>query len=502
MSIQYSITIDHDGSFEQEIRSEVLALEWRLGMAGVHDSMAAPSWARITLRNPHGQFSPERQPLAIGARLRIESIDKGRVQRHFTGIISWVEPEAGTQGKKRATIHLQDILPWLESSQARLPPQVDVRADEVIAALLDSVPLRRARIAGFCIIDAAGYNDIDSVRIFPPQQIAMRLQPGKSRFAYVGDWWDETTTVREAIAEMAASERGKFYINSAGEPVFLNRHHSLVQRRIAAQIDDSMVAMRYSYGDDRLNRVYLRMRPRSIGLPQSLLWTFTGELRFAAGKELRMTLRPLDDKGEPVGVLALDRLVSRFRIARAGGATVSENVVAEALQINTNTVEIRLSNRRREALFLTSLQLYGQVISHSTMLEVVAEDALGVHLHGVKQATLELPALSDIETAQAFVDYELALRKSPRGTVQSLQLDLRQGPLLARQASLFDRIRISERQTGHIAHDYFIIAEQHEVSAGGQQHKVTWTLEPADAARFVLINSSLIDAADEQLAPF
>ena len=505
MNISYSIAIDrnHDGNFSSEISGQVLDLRWRLGMKQAYDSLAEISWARLTLRNPRGEFSPERNALTSGTRVRIQSDDGEQRRTHFTGVISRIEPDEGSLSRKQALIHLQDIQPWLEASPARTAPQIDVTADQVIKALLTSAVIRPVIIAGFCLIDVKSHNLIDSVRIFPSQNLAQNLQPGRTRFAYVGDWWRDSTSIREAIHEIVASERGRFYLNREGEPVFLNRHHTLIHQDLAGQFDDDMSGMEYSYGDQRLNRLSLLMRPREIGESDTLLWQLPGALRIEPRSESVLNLRLFDERDQPLGLLEVDRLVSRFqRAPEDGGNSVREDVSAETAQLGTTSVEVRLRNNRREAVYLSLLQVYGKPLYRRDPLEIVEADGEGMYLYGLKQLSLDLPALSDIATAQAFAAYEVARRKHPRGTIRSLQLNLREHPQVALSATLFDRIRISETQTGHGARDYFIIGEEHQVSAAGTQHQVAWTLEPADSTRFVIVNDSLIGDRAEVLAPY
>ena len=172
------------------------------------------------------------------------------------------------------------------------------------------------------------------------------------------------------------------------------------------------------------------------------------------------------------------------------------------MQLGANSVRLRLSNDSRKDLYLTLLQLYGRPLYRSAPLEVGAADGEGMHIHGLKRLALDLPALSDFETAQAFADYELARRKHPRGSIQTLAVNARDHLPAALSASLFDRIRVSETQTGHRARDYFIVGEEHQVSAGGTRHQVTWTLEAADSARFVIVDDSVIDNRMEVIAPY
>ena len=505
MTIRYSIAIDsdHDGRAENEIRGQVIEMRWRLGMRQAYDSLAEKSWARITVDNRTGAFSPERNRLTPGTRLRIQSLHDGRTQTHFSGVLSHIEPEAGDWSGKLAIIHLHDMQVWLESSPARLPPQVDVTADQVIEALLAGAVMRPAVIAGYCLIDVPGYNSIDRVRIFAPLRPPQRLERGKTRFAYVGDWWRESTTIRAAISDIVTSERGRFYVDRAGEAVFLNRHKTLVHDRLAAEFDDNMSGMAYSYGDRRLNQLTLLMRPREIGSGDSLLWQLPSALRIAPRSEIDVTLRLRDERDEPVGLLSVNRLISRFHLnADGSGNQVTQDAAAEVLRAEASSALVRVRNQKRREVYLTLLRLHGQALYRRDPLEIVVDDGEGMYLYGIKREMLDLPALSDIATAQAFASYEVARRKHPRGTIHSLRINAREHPAAALNLSLFDRIRISETQTGHRQQDYFIIGEEHHVNAGGKSHEVSWTLEPADSTRFVIVNRSAINNSAEVLAPY
>lgn len=508
MTIRYSIAIDrdHDGEFDDakgEINDRVIELRWRLGMRGAYESIADGGWARITALNADGAFSPERNSLESGARVRIQSEHAGVKRAHFTGSVSHIEPDEGERSDKRALIHLQDIQPWLADSPARLSPQVDVTADQVIARLLDRAALRRPVLAGFCLIDVAGFNQIDDIRVFPPETVARRLQRGRSRFAFVGDWWRDSTSTLEAIGEIAASERGRFYIDRAGAAVFLNRHHTLIHRAIAAEFRDDMSGMDYSYGAQRLNQIALLMTPREVGESGALLWQLRSPLRIGQRNDLLLNLRLIDERDQPIGLLEFDRLESRFQLgADGGGREIRSGAFAEVARLGTSSIQLRLVNQTRNALYLTRLQLYGKPLFRRDPLEIGAEDGKGIHIHGLKRLALDLPALSDIETARAFAAYELARRKHPRGSVHRLQINARDHLPAALSATLFERVRVSESQTGHGARDYFIVGEEHQVTAGGTRHDVTWTLEPADSGRFVIIDSSLIDSPAEVIAPY
>ena len=508
MPITYTIAIDydHDGDFTdsgEDISAHVLDLKWKLGLARAYDISADDSRAQITVRNPTSAFSPEQNTLDSGTRVRIQSDDGITTRTHFTGFISHVAPSEGEWGDQTAVIHLQDIQPWLDDSQVILSPQIDVTADIVISALLDQAILRRAVIDGYCIIDITGYNLIDSVSIFPAENVTRTLETGKTQFAYVGDWWQETIPVRQAIRELVESERGRFYINRDGEVVFLNRHFTLINKTISATFTDDMQNLDYRYGDERINRLSITMTPREVGASNTTIWQLDRAQKIIQEQAYTFNLHFKDEQNEPIGMLEFDSLTVAFNTAEDGtGETVTEDVSAEIVDIGFTNMQILVANEGNADLYLTSVVVKGKPLYRRDPLEIVVSDGEGMHIYGLKREAWNLPALTDVELAHAFAQYEVARRKHPSGTIQTLGAMTRDHPSEVLGLTLFDRIRITEAQTGHTAQDYFIIAESHHVSQGGTQHQVKWTLEPADSTRFVIVDDSDIDDSSRFITPY
>lgn len=508
MPITYTIAINrnHDGDFtdsDEDITAHVLDLKWNLGLARPYDSLADYSTAQITVQNPTGLFSPERNTLDSGTQMRIQSNDGITTRTHFIGYISHVVPTVGDWGEKTAVIHLQDCQPWLEDSRVSLPPQVDVTADVVIDALLNQAILRRAVIDGYCIINMDGYNLIDSISIFPDENIARSLDTGKTQFAYVGDWWQESVPVRQAIRELVDSERGRFFINREGQAIFLNRHYTLITKTLSATFNDDMQTLNYRYGDVRLNRLSIIMTPREIGVNNTILWQLDHPQRFAQGTQYTLNLHFTDEQNQPIGMLEFDDLTATFNTLADGLGQVVENGIGlDILQTGFTSMQIQVRNEQFPEVYLTSLVIRGKPLFRRAPLKITVSDGEGMHMYGLKSAEWNLPALSNIEVAQAFAEYEVSRRKHPSGTGQTLTAIARDHPTEVLGLTLFDRIRITNIQTGHTTQDYFIIAEAHHVSKGGTQHQVTWTLEPADSTRFVIIDTSTIDNLSEVITPY
>ena len=254
MPITYTVAIDRDddGDFAdsgEDISADVLSLRWRLGLAQAHDSVAPPGTAQITVRNLDQTYSPEVNPLQPGHVLRIQSDDGTTVRTHFTGHISHIEPTPGDQGQRTAIIHAVDASAQLQRYTIQLPPQMNVRADEVIDQILNRVPLRRSILKGRWLVGRADHAELGTNTRLPGVTISRSLQSGQSTFSYVGDTWADGLPAIEAIRQVCETERGRFTINCQGQAVFLDRHSLLGNISPAATFEDDMNAVVYRYGD-------------------------------------------------------------------------------------------------------------------------------------------------------------------------------------------------------------------------------------------------------------
>lgn len=501
MPITYTIAIDFndDGDFTDlgdVISADVLEVQWRLGMAKPYKHMAALSTAEILVRNPSGTFSPEVTSLLPSKRLKVQSDDGTTVRTHFIGAIAKVEPTAGEQGKRTAIIFAHGRMAELSQQQIRLPLMTNLTADTGISAILDQVQWRYDVLDGMCII---GRDSIGSSDIFGDDPITKTLDTGKSTFAYLGDNWKEGLSANEAIRKLVEAEGGRFFFNRNAEAIFYNRHHMLQNDTIAATFNDDMEALNYSYGDDLVNDVEVRILPRSIGTANSLLWSLLQTLTLKRNSETRITAS-YRLNGESVGALEISEPIFSANSNSSGnGEDMSSDVQVLLMEIGASAAIIEIRNRSDAKVFLTQLDLYGTPLSTEHPLILTSEDMMSKTLYGIQSLQLDVPVVTDIDEAQGIAEWELLRRGTPQGTMRELQTSTRSHPSETLSLTLFDRIKIIESQTGHNA-DYNIVSEAHIIDKGGTRHRVSWLLEPAETGVFFVIGSHSIGGS-EILAP-
>jgi hypothetical protein len=496
-----AIDRDDDGDFSDpgEAITGIIEMEWRLGLAQPDDCTAAPGWARITVRNQSRAYSPETvTDLTPGKMLRITS-DDGTLRSHFTGCIERIEPLAGNQGERLAVIHARTLDAQLAKHRVRLPAQVSIRADEGIAAVLDALPLRPWPLQGRWLVEVPGQSEI-GVNTHLGGSAALAAEPGLSVFPYCGDTWDDGLPASSAIAELAASERGRFFSSRTGQMVFHNRHHLLLNTTPAAIFTDTAVALDYAYGADFANRVQVEITPRSIGVPGSTLWSLDTPQRIDPGEGAarRIIARYRDAADRPQGALDVLKPVPGLDyqanlLPDGSGADVTGGLLVTLVEASASAAVLDLRNLFGLPIYLLAgARLRGTPILLGDPLTVEAAGWTSLNRHGLRAYRIQTPALGTVGDADSLARYELARRQQPRGAVRSLTLSAaaHRPHILAR--TLFDRIRITESQTGHSG-DYFIIAEEHRVELGGARHTARWLLEPAAASAFWVIETSRLD---------
>jgi len=502
----YTVSIDYNdnGSFadvgENRV-SDVLQLDWRLGMARPYDTVAAPASARITVRNINRAYSPEysSDDLKPGKPIRIQSFDGITTRTHFSGFIDHIEPLAGNQGERLAVIHAVGAEAVLGQQRIRLPPQISVTADSVISKVLDATLLRYSPLAGFWLLDKVGHAELDS-NTHIAGSVPRALESGRSTFAYAADTWDSGVTALEAIRQMTDSERGRFFTDRFGQLVFYNRHHTLLSTTAVASFSDNMDGLDYTYGADIANQVEVTMLPRSLGFPATVLWKLAAPQLIQPGEVgFRRLIAPYRDANNlRMGAAVVNTPFAGVdfqanTLADGSGADRTVNMNMVVMEANASSAVLEIRNIGTTPLFLLAgAQLRGTPLISGDPALVMQTDFASANLYGLRRFSLDTPALTSIDEADQLARYELARRKDPRGTLTSISLSERLHLAQILSRTLFDRITIHDTQTNHSG-DYFIIAEEHTVDLGGTRHHARWLLETAAANSFWVMDASTLD---------
>lgn len=492
MSMIYTIQLDRsdDGAWNdagEDLTPQVLALAWRIGMAAAGDAMAAPGWARITLRSA-GQPLPTP---GTGLRLLVDAGDGPQLL--FVGQVARIEPAPGEYGPRTLTIHADCGLAALQRGSIGMPAAQSLRTDELIRRAVDAARLRYPALEGLLLLDAAAQIGVGRLA---GAAWTGTLDEGRS-FCRPGGKLDERRSPAAWIAAAVERERGRFFATRSGALRFLQRQALLKESTPLASFSDDMAGLALAFGADFANRIELRVQPGILGEANALLWQMAQPLRLEPGQTLHLRAFYRDQAGRRVGALTLDPLrpgLDWQASDSAAGSGADRTALLELRIEETGSDGALLALRsleRSRALYLTRLELRGTPLLPGDPALLALEDGLSQTRHGLRVMQLAPALLDDLGEAEQIARYELARRSQPRSVAHWIEIDLRQHPA-ALGRTLYERIALHETQSGHSG-QYWIICEEHAVLAGGARHWLRWLLEPCDDARFIELDAAPLD---------
>ncbi|MDX1993705.1 MAG: hypothetical protein SF029_15055 [bacterium] len=450
------------------ITTDVLEMEWRLGLAQAYDSAAAPLTGRLLLRNEDGRNSPGfpiqpgQTPLFPGRLIQIQATRDGVIYRLLQTTIERTEPAPGSYGPRTTTVTLSGPERELAATVVLSNLLVNIRADGVLRTVLSREGLGR---------------------------YVQSFDTGKVTFSYVGDTWLDGVPAALPIRQVTEAEGGRFFTDRRGRLVFY--HRDRVRSRVTPQatFDETAEAVDYAFGRDLVNQVRVRVRPRGVGAPGSTLWQLENPqlLRPGSANTRIFTVRMRDASDRPMGALAVITPIAGVDYVAntqpdGTGLDVTASLTVAVLAVEGSAVKLQLTSSASTNIYLlTGARLRGTPLYQADPMVVEQGDSRSITRHGLFAREYDLPYIDTIDSADARAKTELARRKNPGGAVSTLSLSDVSHPLPILERTLFDRITVKDAQLRHEA-DYFIIAEVHHIDLGGYRHRVTWTLEAANPA--------------------
>lgn len=496
MTTSWSIEVDWDrkGNFDgqyDDVTNRTVMAQWFLGERKPYQEAADEVKLSLILDNSDKRFSPEYQGGPLHNKLhpfkpvRIQSNDGSTIRTHWVGWIESIQPKVNSFGELSAEITAAGPMQFFKSAETGLELQENLRTDEIIAALLQEVVIPPA-LVGAWILGRVGNSEVGQTTRTVKTAGYSTLDEGVTTLAIAGDNWvtrggrtDEqknTFDVYRAIKDVAAAERGRFLFSRDGKALFWNRHHLLQGEAPVAPFDNTMKDLVYQYAglDDFKNEIVVTCHPRTITESADvILWELAEAVKIPGGETRTINAKYQDESGNRIGGKNISLTNVKFK---QGTATIK-------LEEKANSASLEITNTRKGEAVLTSCVLRGQKITDFGQMEATAIDAASMVDYGRRTMKMNLPSVDNFDNAQQIAYFELHRRSQPRGAVSSLSLSshgLEGGGEHTHQLArtLGDKITLKEAQTAHKA-DYYIIGEQHKLSAGATLLETTWYLEPA-----------------------
>lgn len=491
MTITYTVWIDRnrDGlqTSDETITADIITLKWRLGMAQPYDTMAPPGWAEIVLDARSGDYSSTNGTALLGCCLTILSNDGTTTRTHFVGFIDKITPTTGVYGVRTAVLHAQTRDAALAYHTPEVLPTALGEAAALIRHALVASGMPYRVTANHAILNDPGAL-VGTAKVFADVE-AYSSQTGLTTLAYGGAWGSsDSPRANVLIAEITASERGRFFCGRDGSLVLLNRHALLQTFANDATLSDDMVDITVSSGENVINDIEIQVVPRRVGAANSLLWSLDRPLSLAPGELRHLQISFHDDETLLIGAL----LVLRYTVTAVdqAGTDVSASISGWLNESTLTGAILSLRHPYPSTVTLTGAMVYGTPLYRESPQTARAVDLPSVMQYGRRYRWLNLSALSTLEQAEDIARYEVSRRKTPASYASSVTLTTQTHAQEVLGCTLYDSISISETQslpTGN----YLICAEEHSIEEGGAIHHVTWLLEPVDGDIFATIGQML-----------
>lgn len=498
---QFKFYVDwnRDGDYSDsgdDITAYVMSANWNIGFREPYRSAAGSTKAQLTLKNADKTFSPEYSGgpyygnIWSARPLKIDAIYSGGTVTMWTGYTDEIQPSTGTKaGDKTATLTAFGVDELLKRAKVDMDITLDVTTDEAIDTVLENTLIVPATANGPWLAGIAGYSEAGLTTYAQNSGLTTSLETGRTTFEYVGDTWTEDTPVWDALAELVDAERGKLFINRAGQLVFWNRHHLISDNTVDESFTNGWQGMDYRYipRDTTHNVVQVTASPRKLGSSstETLYELGTDETIEIAPGETKVIRPHLGEQNSDTRVAAVDvaspnELDGTLHFSK-GNATIV------TFDVKMVTVLIEIQNTGSQKAIIDVLTIKGRKLTQYNSVTVVVNDGEARHALGDEDRTLsmDLKLVQSEADAYNIASYELFRRKDPRGEVRAVDW-ISNGTAAVTRAlvrQMGDRISISEGQTAHSG-EYFIIGEEHQVR--GLSHRWRWNLEPADTNEYWL----------------
>jgi hypothetical protein len=489
-----AIDWDRDGNFSgqyDDITNCVISANWFLGEKKSFQDTADDSMLTLVLNNTDKRFSPENSSSPLADKLtpfkpvRIQSDDGSTTRTHWMGWIESIQPKVNLYGERTVEITAAGPMQFFKAAETALELQENLRTDEIIAELIKEVVIPPA-LTGAWFVGRVGNSELGKTTFLANVTGYSDLDTGITTLAMAADNWvqqggsndkqKDTFDVYRAVKDVVTAERGRFLFARDGKALFWNRHRLLDEIAVSGTFDNDMKGLAYQYAglDEFKNEVFVVCHPRTVGASdQDVLWQLEDQIRIAPGQTRKITAKYQDDTNNRIGGKNVTVTDVQFE---KGSASIS-------LDARANSAVLTITNNGTEDAVLTSCIVRGKKITDFGRMEASVTDSSSIVDYGRRSMRLNLPSVDNFEDAEYIAQFELHRRCQPRGAVSTISLashGLEGGNQHAQQLArtLGDKITIQEAQTAHEA-SYYIIGEEHKLSAGATLFETTWYLEPA-----------------------
>lgn len=442
---------------------DVEMIETFLGFRQPLDAVAAASSCRVVLSNAGALITAlVGGTLDVGHGLRLRS----GAAVLWRGMVDRIEMTTGGAGRQRAIITGVQHGAALRNSRVTLPVAFNQAAPALLDEIFSRVVWRLDGLEQYLIVDKT--DSLCDVAWAAPTSVGITADAGLSTFVYSGEGWGDGVLAAEAARQVVESEAGRLFWSRDNECYFYNRHHLLNDNTTDYTITDPY-GLQYSY-EAGANHVEIRVRPRETGTTM-VLAEHPDPIRLGYGETKRVTLAYRDSMGERCGASVVYTGVagSEYSVnteSDGSGTDLTSPDYVRTIENGLTATQLELANPYAGTVYVIGLHVDGIPLSFGAPAVTMVDDEVRQTHYGHRLLELDLPIFATQAEVNDRAGWEVGRRAAARGYLREMVLHEGMHAATMAALTLFDRVAVSNTQTGH-SDEYWVISEAHEATAAG-----------------------------------
>jgi len=395
-----------------------------------------------------GYYSPEhanaRSGFEIGLPIRVKCVYDATTYYKFYGLMNSSTPDVGEYEKRYVTVTVLDYMNIMANYKLQqLPVQADKRPDEVLATVINALP----------IAPLADDYDVD------PDTYTRALHTER----------DESTTARAVAQKLAVSSYSYIFTvgdSTGGETLrYQDRHSRITDTTIALTLTNTMTNMSVTRDVSKIyNTVKTTTFPVEVNV-DATLYTSQREIAVQPGSTTTFTANYTDENGAGRRLTGSENWTTlvgdtHYRASSLEGGS-GNNLTDDCSIImdwGSNSAVVEITNNSALVMYVNLFFLVGDALLLYDPVIYETTDSASQLLHGDRVLDYQMPYHDDYNTGVDFGNHLLARHKNPIDEVTEVEYIANTSDTFmtaAMEIEIGERIKLIETVTG-MSREYFI----------------------------------------------
>lgn len=442
--------------------------------------------------------------ISNGMLLRIRYDTGGGYSQYFIGRITSiapvVDPQSGQIQGQSVTLTVED--PMLELLDLEYAPELleDVRVDEVLTNIFQDAITPWPYASSGWLLGIQGASELGQTTILHNTAFTS-FDTGQTSFTYVGDAADRGSGVSAQgyIRDLLAAEGGGrfFWDGRAGAFAFHSRHRDPLNTvNSGTYTDASFVTVQPVFGTDLVNDITINYQARSVGDPETVIWTLKNTPMRLSGNSKRTITAQYTAVGDDklrIGakdyvppVRGIDLIADTQENGEGQDATSQIEI---NIEWGATSAKVTYTNTNGGDIYIISAQLRATPLTARDET-YTAQNGDSIRKYARRPAPpMDIRLLNDRNFVEQLGIHTVNKLGEPFTRFESVSFIVKSATqeTMATARTIGNVIAVTESWTGH-SRSYVLVGEEHTYAAGAANtHTVRWILKPLDTVKYWIL---------------